>query len=187
MLRTGTRRDPYFHRLIGLSIFLLVVVAGLVYRTSTLMLGEENREKVNLVLMNRAPLSLQKLNEHAKKLESMTADIEQYSFAGIRGAIEETTHLVTLTNRELKAQYDAWLEIQTRIKSDAGSFYRLRDQLDEIQNLQDQQILDLKRMLEAAEKPSVVDDFINLSLTFLLGVFSSLLASAAWAEWKNRR
>ena len=187
MRRKSGERDRYKLRLIALVLFLLALAGALVYRSSVLMFGQENKDKINLVLMNREPKSLQKLNDHAGKLEAMTTNIEEYSFFDIRTAIQETTNLVTLTNRELEAQYDAWVDIQDRIKNDSGSYYKLRNQLNDIQNLQDRQILELKKMLEQAEKPSIVDDFISLSLTFMLGILSSLLASAGRSEWKRRR
>lgn len=174
------------YRLITLAIVFAVMVCGLIYRVSVLTLGEENRGKANLVLMNRSPISMQKLNMHVAQLEEMTGNIGDYSFSNIKHSIEETIDLVNQTNREIEAQYYAWLQVKDLINHDEESFVQLKEQLLQIQSLQDNEILSMKRVLDEAEKPSLITDMFNLTLTFLLGIFSSLFATIGWSLWKKK-
>ncbi len=164
-------------RLLTVLFFFVLIFGALIYRSSVLTLGEENREKVNLVLMNREPVSLEKLNNHVENLERMTSNINEYSFSKIEAAIRETITLVNFTNRELNAQYNAWLEVKGKIREDSTSFQKLKNDLRKIQKMQGQEILALKKLLDEAEQPNSFADGFNLALTFTLGIMSSLIAT----------
>lgn len=170
-----------------LLICLFITVAGLVYRIAFVMTDSTNVEKVNLVLMNRSPISLQRLNKHAEKLEDMTHNIDNYTFSTIKLEIDKTVELVSAANLELKAQYDAWISVKSSLKDDGDSLAKLKEQLDTTRNLQEQEIVKLKKILDNIQKPSIFDDLINLILTFLFGVLSSVIASMGLNLWKNRK
>lgn len=165
---------------------LFITVAGLVYRAAFVIVGPDNVEKVNLVLMNRSPISLQRLNEHAEKLEEMTNNIDNYTFSTIKLEIDKTIKLVNFANLELKAQYDAWISVKSSLKNDGDSLAKLKEQLDTTRNLQEQEIVKLKNILDNIQKPSIIADLINLTLTFIFGVLSSVIASIGINKWKNR-
>ncbi|SFL26820.1 hypothetical protein SAMN05216302_105015 [Nitrosomonas aestuarii] len=173
-------------RVFVLLFCFFIVISGLIYRASVLMVGNENSEKANLVLMNRSPVSLQHLNEHAGKLEEMTNDINNYTFSSIKREIDKTIKLINLTNLELKAQYEAWISVKGMMKSDSDSLIKLKDQLDTTRNLQQKEILKLKKILDEVQKPSLITDLFNLALTFVLGVLSSILATMGLTLWRNR-
>ena len=175
------------YRVAIVLILFLIAAFALVYRAVTLTLGEKNKLQTNLILMNRSPTSLELLNSHAVKLEAMTKNIEKTSFGDIKNAIEKTITLVNQSNLELKAQNDAWLEIQKQIKRDDVNFRSLKEQLAQLKSLEDERIISLKLLLDKAAQPSIYDTVFNGVLTFSLGVLSSILTTMTFSWFKKRK
>lgn len=186
VVRPGKRQTKYFR-----ANFILVTLALgfslLIVRAVILSLSDEAKLRTNVVLMNRAPVSLQQLTSHIGELEVMTSNIEKVSLGEIKLGLENTIRLVNQSNMELKAQYDAWIRIKDEIKKDDAQFRGLRNQLTHMQSLQDEEILRLKNMLNKAQKPSIFADATNLFLSFVLGVLSSIIATRGLRWWEMRK
>ena len=177
-------------RVILVGFILGLMPLCLIYKNVVIAYGSEENLKVDLVLMNRQVESLSRLNRLSTDLEMITENIENYSFAQIKKSILDTVDSINLTNREIQAQYDSWVRVKNDIKHDREVFLELRDDLSQIQMLQDNEILKLKDFLESAEKTTLVSDSVSLFLTFFVGVLSSISASAAWrlvqGYWKKK-
>lgn len=172
------------HRIILVIVTLLFL--GFVVRIAVLTIGSDNQEKANLGVMTRSPYSLERLNVHATELARMTENIEDYSFGEIRRAIDETTNLVILTDREIEAQYNAWLNVKATIDSDSEYYNRLQAQLSQAQKMQNAEIMRLQTLLREAGEPSLYSSVLELLFTFVVGVFSSLAATLFWLKWRDR-
>jgi hypothetical protein len=174
-------------RRFGLIAFMLAIVFVVVMaRAAVLMLGEENQRRADLAVMGRTPLSLVELNQQMSLLRNLTADIDHSSFQQIRDALTRTITLVDRTNTELIAQNEAWKETRSRIKNDELMYRSLRANLDNTRRLQDEEIIRLKRMLDRAQRPSMLSDAMSLVFTFTLGVISSMLATLIYPWCKKR-
>lgn len=159
-------------------IYLVIAVTFILlsYRMIQLAVGEENNIKTDLLLMNRAPASLEMLNEHVLTLEEMMANIENMTFGAVKQAIEKTIKLINQSNIELMAQYDAWAEVQKQIKRDDLNFRFLRNQIEQLQNIEDERVVSIKRLIDKAEQPSVFENLKSTAVTFFLGILSSIFA-----------
>jgi hypothetical protein len=145
------------------------------------------RTKANLVVLNTEQSSVAALVSQTEQLRLLTNNVERASLADIRAALEKT---VTVANRaalDFQGQFEAWSELRGKIKQDSSTYDALRAQLSDLQKLQQGEILRLKEALDAAQKPSIFADVFNLSLSFVLGVLSSILASALYEGWRRRR
>ncbi|HFD31790.1 MAG TPA: hypothetical protein ENJ28_03620, partial [Gammaproteobacteria bacterium] len=150
------------HRnMIVVTICILVLFFALVFRLVFLTLGEENRLRTDFRLMNRSPVSLELLNTHVTKLEEMTNNIENVAFGDIQNAIKKTIILVNQSNLELKAQYESWSEIQSKIKKDSISFRNLKETLVELEGAENERIIKLKELFDKSEQPSTFDNIKN--------------------------
>ncbi len=169
--------------------FLIATVLG--YRAAILTVGAENRELGNLMIMSRNPIQLRLLNQHAADLQTMVDDIENYSFADISTSLRRTVAIVAAVNTEIEAQAKAWMETKSQMDTDSAAFLKLRSELETIRSLQDEEIVELRGLLAEAEQPSIMADTFNLVLTFVLGVFSSVLATMLLrrfrSSWKPTR
>jgi len=173
-------------RIVSVLFFIAIIVISLFSRSIYLMVGENNRINSDLIIASRTPLSLDQLNIQAVKLKKIADNIDSYSFGQIKQAINETVNLVKISNREINAQYEAWLNVKSKINVDTKHYVQLKHQLSKIQELQTAEIIRLRLMLKNAERPSIIVDIWNLILTFVLGVSSSFAASLLWKKYKSR-
>lgn len=167
-----------------LSAILLGFLVMLV-RVGILTVGEENARRSNLAIMGRSAASIDRLNAHMAQLNQMTSNIENYNFGQIREALALTTTLVNQLGREFKAQQTSWEKVQAEIRRDQISFLELKNELAQIQDLQANEIVRLKKAIDEAARPSIFADAINLVISFVLGFFSSIAASWAYVRWKG--
>jgi hypothetical protein len=164
---------------------LIVVMVVLFWRSLGLMLGEENPRLTDMALMSRKPLSVEQLNKQASELRRLAKNIDTASFQDIRVAFERTIVLVERANTEIAAQYQAWEQTRGRMKDDEVNYLTLRANLENSKRLQEAEIIRLKRALDEAQTPSFFDSALTGSFTFLLGVISSLLATAIYPPWRR--
>lgn len=174
-------------RTIVILAVLLVAISVLIYRAGMLTIGDDNRLRANLVVMNRTPISVKKLTEHVDYLQSMMNNIDSFRLIDIRDALQKTVTLVRESSMEYKAQYDAWMAVRDEISKDKNSFLKLRQQLDQTQKLQSEEVVRLKKALDEVNRPSLYADMLNLSLSFVLGVLSSILATKIISWWSTRK
>lgn len=179
---------PVLRRRAGLlfTVFVLLAVA-LIVRAAFVTIGTSNRLKTNLAIMNRTPQSFLDLGAQVETLTEMTAEIDQHSLAEIKSALITTSRLAAYAQVEYRAQYDAWLAIKNVNAQDKKAFLQLRNQLDEVQRLQDTEIVRLKKLLDDSTKPSLFADGMNLMFSFVVGILSSILASRLYELWKARK
>jgi hypothetical protein len=170
----------------GLMIYLLVMLL-LTIRAVILTVGHENTLRSNLFVMNRSSISLNELTTHIKKLESMMEDIENYKLYDIKEALQKTINLVETASQEFNAQYDAWINVKSEISKDKSSYLKLREQLEQVQKMRNSEILRFKELLDEAREPPVYADVINLLLSFLMGVISSIIATNITSWWTMRK
>jgi hypothetical protein len=145
------------------------------------------RSKADMVLLNTELSSASALARESERLSRLASRLENVSLGELREILANAASLAERASRDFKAQYSSWSALRGKIKEDSSTYESLRVQLAELQRLQNEEILRLKQMLDAAQKPSIFADAMNLTLSFALGVLSSLLASGVYTWWQERR
>jgi hypothetical protein len=125
--------------------------------------------------MTRTPHSLLQLEEQTKRIEQVSAHVEDYRLKDITELLSDTARLASYANREIKAQSDAWLEIKQSASVDAKAYQELQRSLAATNQLQAQEISRLHDVLGKAERPSAFNSVVSLIATFFLGVVTSIL------------
>lgn len=170
----------------NLILFCLwVCFLALVVRSAFLTIGSANRMQSSLAVMNRSPQSFIALGTQVEKLDKITANIDNYKIGEIKDALIDTAILARNANKEFQAQYESWLFVRGAIDKDKNSFLQLRKKLDEVQKLQDGEIVHLKELLDESNKPSLASEIFNFSSAFVLGVFSSIIATMIYEKYKT--
>jgi len=170
-------------------IFFLIVLVLIIYlvRFGILTIGDSNRLVRNLVIMNRTPVSFVELSNQVIELQKITSNIDNYSLNDIKKNLLLTASFADLAGREFKAQYESWILVKNQIEKDTSSFVQLKQQLDEVQKLQNDEVVRLKKLLDETTKPSMFSSSMNLIASFILGVLSSVLASHIYVMWQQRK
>jgi hypothetical protein len=171
-------------------VFLSVFLAGsaaLIVQAGILTVGASNRLQSNLAVMNRSPQSFIALGSQVEELRRITTNIDDYKLREIKSALTTTARLAGHAQSEFLAQYESWVSVQGEIEKDKDSFQQLRQRLDEVKRLQDSEIVRLKDLLDRSAKPSLIADGLNLGISFLVGILSSVLASHIYEKLKLRK
>lgn len=156
------------------------------YRAYVVTIGAENVTQTNLMLVTRTPHSLTKLKNHTEKMSSMIEDIESLPLKDIKSTILETVNLINLTSREIDAQYEAWIDLKAKMDTDGITFRELKNKLETVKTLQNQEIADLKSVLDDVYNQSVTSQMISLIVSFLVGILSSIAASFLFPKVKDK-
>lgn len=161
-------------------VFLLFAIGVLLlcWRAAYVSLGRDNRDRTNFILMMRAPTSVLKLEEQSSNLQRMSRHIDQYRLVDIVESLKETSRLASNANLELKAQYEAWMNVKERVSSDARAYLEIQKKLAATNQLQAQEIDRLHAVLAQAEKPSFLYSGLSLVFTFVLGVLTSMASDS---------
>jgi hypothetical protein len=170
------------------SMYAMLFLAGVIFGMRALYLttNQENVERAAIIVMNRPLASASGLSEAVAQMRAISSNVELFPLATIRKKLLEVAGLISTNNAEIEAQYQAWTKVKESIKTDAASYLEIRDRLAVLQRTQDKEILRLKEALAATQRPSLFADSLDLLLSFVLGVFSSIVASALW-EWHSKR
>lgn len=144
------------------------------------------RAKADLVLLNSELSSVVALARESERLGRLASRLEDLSLSELRNVLSDASILAERASRDFQAQYASWSNLRGRIREDSSTYEALRAQLAELQRLQNEEIVRLKQMLDAAQEPSIYADVVNLLLSFSLGILSSLLASGLYTWWKSR-
>lgn len=165
--------------------FLVLIVVLIIVRATIVSIGDNNRLRSNLVVMNRSPQSFVALGAQIEELQRMTLNIDNYRLVEIKSALEKTARLAGNAKTEFQAQYDAWVYVQSQSTKDKENFLQLRQKLDDVQKLQDREIVRLKKLLDESTKSSLLDYSFTLLLSFGLGILSSMIAARIHDYWKE--
>lgn len=177
----GGRPPLWRSKFIG---FLLIVFAIAIFsRAAFIALSPAHKLKAALLVVNVEPAAGPALLAQVQVLNTISADIENTSIATLREALSKTARLAERATREFEAQYQSWTVLRGHIKNDGTTYNELRRQLEQTQSLQDREILRLQQALSKAQKPSIWSEFSALSLSFFLGILSSVLATMFWEKW----
>lgn len=175
------RRMHVIAMLLGLCAF------GLLVRSAVLFLGRDNRMQATIAVMNRSPKSFVALGDEVVRLQEMTANIDSYKLGEVKEELSKTVSLVNEARLEFLAQYDAWISVKGQISRDKINFFEIKEKLDESQRLQDKEILRLKGLLDQAQAPSWLTEFWSIVISFVAGVFSSIVATKIYVWWPKSR
>lgn len=168
---------------------LLIAMLGLVARSIYLLSDQRIRVNTDLILATRTPSSLGALAEQAKKIDSISSNIDNYSLKEIKGALGDTAVLTATASRELKAQSDAWDEIKSKASNDANAYQEVKRNLDVAARMQDAQFLKVNELLEKSKRTSPTQWFLEIAGSFLVGLVTSWVASATYKrvrQWLRR-
>ena len=171
---------------------LLVALLGLAFamllgRAFYLATNPLSRISANLVVANQPQDSLAALVKQAARLSQLSKNIESLSINSLRGAMEDSVAAAERAAVDFNAQSTAWSELRGKIKNDSSTYDALRAQLADLQRMQKDEIVRLKKLLDEAQRPSIFADAWSLFLSFLIGVLGSLLASGLYEAWRERR
>jgi translation elongation factor EF-1beta len=164
-------------RLITFAIFITVIFVYYSVHIYFLVAGQDNTDRTNLWIISRDSVQLNKLNDHVKKLEGVTVDINNYTFNELKDLINESVTLIRNTNTEIIAQQKSWSEIRSRIAEDKVNFEQLKSDLNQIENIQSKEIERLQRAINDANETNYFRIVIDNITSFILGLVSSLFAS----------
>lgn len=181
--------EEYFFKFRIKLILTTLSIIGIVYISyfGILMVGNSNKLNTNISIMNRTPTSFIELGKQVQKLQIMTSNIDNYTLNDIKSSLLTTANLTNLASSEFKAQYESWLFVKGQINKDADSFIQVKQKLDQVQKLQDDEIVRLKELLDKSTKPSLLSSSLNLLISFLLGVLSSIFSSHVYSKWLQKK
>ena len=141
----------------GVMLFLLMAAtAGLIYRAAVLTVGDANKIQTNLAIINRKPVSVEKLILQVAKLDGITNDIERTTLSDVKAALTETATLLKETQLEIDAQYQAWDAMKSAMEKDDATYRSVAMRLAAVRSQQDDQILRLRELIDSAQQPPVV-------------------------------
>jgi hypothetical protein len=170
----------------------VVIVFGLLFsallgRAFYLATNPLNRLRSAMVVANAPQDSLVALVREAERLKQLSSNIESLSISQLKAELQNSISVAQRAALEFNAQSQAWSDLRGKIKEDSTTYNALRADLAKLQELQQGEILRLKKMLDEAQRPSIFADAWNLGLSFALGVLSSILASWLYEAWKGRQ
>jgi hypothetical protein len=145
------------------------------------------RQQAALIAVNTELSSVSALERQSRKLSELTVRVEAISIGELRTLLIETAKIARGAAVDFQTQYEAWSSMRGMIKQDSSTYDALRSQLAEAKKMEQEEILYLKKMLEAAQQPSIFSDVVNLTISFVFGIVSSLVASAMYERWSHRR
>lgn len=163
-------------RIIALGAVLTVVLALILWRSAYLSLSDANRNRTNFVLMTRTPISLTRLEHQSKLINEMSRHIGDYRLKDIVGLLSDTANMASNANLELKAQFDAWMEINKRTAADAEVYRDMQRSLVATSQLQAKEIDRLHAVLDDAAKPELLYSIMWLIFSFFGGIITSITA-----------
>lgn len=168
---------------VALMLGFVALTARLIYLTIDAGL----KLRAAVFVANSPQSALNQLVKETADLTRLADDIETMSIGDIRRRLRSSIAVADRAAVEFEAQSKAWSYVRGRIKEDSSTYDALRKDLAESQRLQEDEVRRLKRLLDDAQKPSLIADTWNLALSFFLGFLSSLLASAMYEKWKEPR
>ncbi len=166
---------------VALMLGFVALTARLIYLTTDAGL----KLRAAVFVANSPQSALNQLVKETADLTRLADDIETMSIGDIRRRLRSSIAVADRAAVEFEAQSKAWSYVRGRIKEDSSTYDALRKDLAESQRLQEDEVRRLKRLLDDAQKPSLIADTWNLALSFFLGFLSSLLASAMYEKWKK--
>lgn len=182
--RRETRGVGWRPRIVVVALMLgfIALTVRLLYLTTDAGL----KLRAAVFVANSPQSALNQLVKETADLSRLADNFEEMSIADIRRRLRSSIAVADRAALEFEAQSKAWSYVRGKIKDDSSTYDALRRDLAESQRLQEDEVRRLKRLLDDAQKPSLIADTWNLSLSFFLGVLSSLLATAMYEKWKER-
>ena len=159
----------------GLFVFIFIALSC---RTAYLMLSDENKNRSNLAILARGSFGFHHLIEHAAYLKGITDNIENVPLGKIREALEQTSHLIDLANRDIEVQSDAWASIKGSMNNDAKAYAELQKSIAAAQSAQANEIVRLQALLDEARSGVGWSYTWNTIVSILIGVLISVVATA---------
>lgn len=169
-------------RILKLSGALVLILVLLLWKSAYLALSDESRNNANFALMTRTPISLSRLEDQSKLINTMSRHIGDYKLNDIIGLLSDTANIASNVNIELKAKFDAWGKINESAAVDAEKYRAMQRNVAVTSELQAKEIDRLHEVLAKAEKPTLLFSVMGLIFSFLGGVATSITAD----KLKNR-
>lgn len=177
---------PIWRSRLLVTIFAIgfVFMLGRAYYLAT---SPDIKMKAQMLAANLPLDALSALVYQSDRLSALSQDIDSVSVSTLRSAISDTAKAANSAAKEFRSRSQAWSELRGKIKNDQSTYDSLRSELEQVQKLQRGELIKLKKMLDEAQKPSIFADTINLTISFLLGVVGSILATWLYESWKGKK
>jgi len=172
------------HFLLSLFAIGFALMIGRAYCLAT---DQDNRLRAQLISANLPLDALSELVYQSDKLTSISENIESVSVAALRISISDTAKAASNAAEEFRARSKAWSELRGKIKNDQSTYDNLRSDISQVQALQKDEVIKLKKMLDEAQRPSIFADAFNMTLSFILGILGSIISSWLYESWKGKK
>lgn len=163
-------------RILKLSAVLMLILFLILWRSAYLALSDDNRNNTNFALMVGTPLSLARLEDQSRLINTMSRHIGDYKLRDIMGLLSDTANIASNANLELKAKFEAWGKINESAAADAKTYRDIQRNVAATSELQAKEIDRLHQVLAKAEKPSLVFSVMWVVFSFIGGVATSITA-----------
>ena len=158
---------------------------ALAYRLIDLSVGS-TAQRTMFREMARSPETLDRLRAENLVLQDTIRDINNLSVNDLQKRISNISEILALAQKEMEAKKQGLEKIQTLVASGTDQYESLKNDITRLDALKEDQ-LKLAASILARDQDSWWKYIGALSVSFITGVLSSLIANHLWEQYLRKR